>query len=61
MGEIWWEKPIDVFVTSEDILMYIIIVCCCAPIEDVFGFFGYVIIVYVRWSTTSIVSQGNST
>ena len=26
---------IDVFVTSKDILMYIIIVCCCTPIGDV--------------------------
>ena len=26
---------IDVFVTSEYILMYIIIVCCCNPIGDV--------------------------
>ena len=26
---------VDVFVTSEDILMYIIIVCCCTPIRDV--------------------------
>ena len=25
-------KGVDVFVTSEDILMYIIIVCCCTPI-----------------------------
>ena len=25
---------VDVFVTSEDILMYIIIVCCCTPIGD---------------------------
>ena len=27
---------VDVFVTSEDILMYIIIVYCCTPIGDVF-------------------------
>ena len=26
---------VDVFVTLEDILMYIIIVCCCTPIGDV--------------------------
>ena len=26
---------VDVFVTSEDILVYIIIVCCCTPIGDV--------------------------
>ena len=28
---------VDVFVTSEDIMMYIIIVCCCTPIGDVFN------------------------
>ena len=28
---------IDVFVAQKDILMYIIIVCCCTPIGDVFS------------------------
>ena len=37
---------VDVFVTSEDILMYIIIVCCCTPIGDMFPSFWDVIIVY---------------
>ena len=37
---------VDVFVTSEDIMMYIIIVCYCTPIEDVFASFQDVIIVY---------------
>ena len=27
---------VDVFVTLDDILIYIIIVCCCTPIGDVF-------------------------
>ena len=35
-----------VFVTSEDILMYIIIVYCCTPIGDVFPSFWDVIIMY---------------
>ena len=37
---------VDVFVTLEDILMYIIIVCCCTPIEDVVAPFRGVINVY---------------
>ena len=49
---------VDVFVTSEDILMYTIIVCCCTPIRDVFTSFQEVIIVYRPWGKTSIVSRG---
>ena len=29
-------QNVDVFVNSEDIMMYIIIVCFCTPIGDVF-------------------------
>ena len=49
-----------VFVTLEDILMYIIIVCCCNPNGDVLPSFWDVIIVYGPWGTTSIVSWGTS-
>ena len=38
--------PVNVFVTSEDIMMYIIILCCCTPIGDAFTSFWDVIIVY---------------
>ena len=47
---------VDVFVTSEGILMYIIILCCCTPIEDLFSSLRDVIIVYGPWGTTSILS-----
>ena len=39
-------KYVVVFVTLEDILMYMIIVYCCTPIGDVFPSFRDVIIVY---------------
>ena len=48
------------FVTSEDIMMYIIIVYCCTPIGDVFTSFQDAIIVYGHWGKPSIVSRGNS-
>ena len=37
---------VDVFVTLKDIMMYIIIVCWCTPIGDVFSSFRNFIIVY---------------
>ena len=49
-----------VIVTSEDILMYITIVYCCTPIEDVCSSFVDVIIVYGHWGKPSVVIQGNS-
>ena len=49
-----------VFVTSEDIMMYIIIVYCCTPIGYVFTFFQDAIIFYGPWGTTSIVIRGSS-
>ena len=49
-----------VIVTLEDILMYITIVYCCTPIEDVFLSIQDVIIVYGHWGKPSIVSRGNS-
>ena len=52
-------KPIVVIVTLEDILMYITIVYCCNPIEDVCSSFGDVIIVYGQWDKPHIVSRGN--
>ena len=51
---------VDVFGTSKDIMIYIIIVCCCTPICYVFSSFQDVIIVYGPWGTTFIVSKGNS-
>ena len=51
---------VDVFVTSKDIMMYIIIVCCCTHIKDVFPSFRVSIIMYGPWGKTSIVSQGSS-
>ena len=38
-------ENVDVFVTLEDIMMYIIIVCCCTPIGDVFTSLQDVLIV----------------
>ena len=37
----------DVFLTSEDVLMYIIIVCCFTPIRDVFMSLWDVLIVSI--------------
>ena len=51
---------VDVFVTSKDILMYIIIVCCCTPIGYLCFSFHDFIIVYRDGGTTSIVSRANS-
>ena len=36
IGLIYTLSHLDVFVTSEDILMFIIIICCFTPIGDVF-------------------------
>ena len=51
---------VDVFVTFEYILMYIIIVSCRTPIGDVFTLLRDVLIVYRPWGTTYFVSWGNS-
>ena len=39
-------EDVVVFVTSEDIVMYIIIVYCCTPIGDVFPSFRNVITIH---------------
>ena len=38
---------VDLFVISEIIIMYIIIVWCCTPIRNVFSSFRDIMIVYV--------------
>ena len=56
---IYFQVFFDVFVTSEYILTYIIIVCCYTPIGDVFTPLRDVLIMSIPLVTTSVVSQGN--
>ena len=47
----------DVFITSKDILMCIIIVCCCTPIGGMFTSFQDVIIVYGHCVDVFVTSE----